>query len=259
MSCTWWRPRTSGATSPARSAGATSTVTSLITNPNADPHLFETDAADAATLAQAQVVDRERRRLRHLDGLTPRCRRRKSADRQRRLRAPRHGERPQPPPLVRHPPRAHGGRRHRRRAGQGRTPGRVRPSSGNLATLRRVARPPQCHTGHHQGATSTTCPWRTPSGSRATRWPWRTSTSRRRRASPGRSRTASTPVPADTLAMQQLITDHDINVLLYNVQTVTPVTTQIRALARSTASPSSASPRPCRPASPPTSSGSSRS
>ncbi len=39
------------------------------------------------------------------------------------------------------------------------------------------------------------------------------------------------PGPADTLAMQQLITRHDINVLLYNVQTVTPVTTQIRALA----------------------------
>ena len=36
------------------------------------------------------------------------------------------------------------------------------------------------------------------------------------------------PGPADTLAMQQLLTDHDINVLLYNVQTVTPVTTQIR-------------------------------
>ena len=31
-------------------------VTSLITNPNADPHLFETDAADAATLAEARVV-----------------------------------------------------------------------------------------------------------------------------------------------------------------------------------------------------------
>src|SRR5580698_2648509 len=31
-------------------------VTSLITNPNADPHLFETDAADAAKLAQARVV-----------------------------------------------------------------------------------------------------------------------------------------------------------------------------------------------------------
>jgi zinc/manganese transport system substrate-binding protein len=39
------------------------------------------------------------------------------------------------------------------------------------------------------------------------------------------------PGPADTLAMQQLITKHDINVLLYNVQTVTPVTAQIRTLA----------------------------
>ena len=40
------------------------------------------------------------------------------------------------------------------------------------------------------------------------------------------------PGPADTLAMQQLIDHHDINVLLYNVQTVTPVTTQIRTLAK---------------------------
>jgi zinc/manganese transport system substrate-binding protein len=40
------------------------------------------------------------------------------------------------------------------------------------------------------------------------------------------------PGPADTLAMEQLITHHDIGVLLYNVQTVTPVTTQIRALAK---------------------------
>ncbi len=45
------------------------------------------------------------------------------------------------------------------------------------------------------------------------------------------------PGPADTLAMQQLITHHDINVLLYNVQTVTPVTTQMRALARRHAHP----------------------
>jgi zinc/manganese transport system substrate-binding protein len=40
------------------------------------------------------------------------------------------------------------------------------------------------------------------------------------------------PSPADTLAMQKLLDDRKINVLLYNVQTVTPVTTQIRALAR---------------------------
>jgi zinc/manganese transport system substrate-binding protein len=32
--------------------------------------------------------------------------------------------------------------------------------------------------------------------------------------------------------MQQLLTKHRIEVLLYNVQTVTPVTTQIRALAK---------------------------
>ena len=31
-------------------------VTSLITSPNADPHLFETNAQDAAVLAEAQVV-----------------------------------------------------------------------------------------------------------------------------------------------------------------------------------------------------------
>ncbi len=42
----------------------------------------------------------------------------------------------------------------------------------------------------------------------------------------------SDPGAADTVAMRQLLTNHDINVLLYNVQTVTPVTTQMRALAR---------------------------
>ena len=54
-------------------------VTSLITNPNADPHLFETDAADAATLAQAQVViengagyDTWMRSLLSADGGSPR-------------------------------------------------------------------------------------------------------------------------------------------------------------------------------------------
>jgi zinc/manganese transport system substrate-binding protein len=40
------------------------------------------------------------------------------------------------------------------------------------------------------------------------------------------------PGPADTLAMQRLLDHRDINVLLYNVQTVTPVTAQIRALAK---------------------------
>jgi len=40
------------------------------------------------------------------------------------------------------------------------------------------------------------------------------------------------PGPGDTLAMRQLLTHHDVDVLLYNVQTVTPVTSQMQALAR---------------------------
>jgi zinc/manganese transport system substrate-binding protein len=40
------------------------------------------------------------------------------------------------------------------------------------------------------------------------------------------------PGAADTVAMRRLVTNHDINVLLYNVQTVTPVTTQMRSLAK---------------------------
>jgi zinc/manganese transport system substrate-binding protein len=40
------------------------------------------------------------------------------------------------------------------------------------------------------------------------------------------------PGAADTVAMRELLTNHDINVLLYNVQTVTPVTAQMRALAK---------------------------
>src|SRR6516225_3156882 len=40
----------------AQIGGRDATVTSIISNPNADPHLFETDAADAATLARAQVA-----------------------------------------------------------------------------------------------------------------------------------------------------------------------------------------------------------
>jgi zinc/manganese transport system substrate-binding protein len=39
------------------------------------------------------------------------------------------------------------------------------------------------------------------------------------------------PGPGDTLAMERLITAHHIVALLYNTQTVTPVTSQIRALA----------------------------
>ncbi len=50
------RPRTSGATSPRSSAATTSGVTSIIRDPEADPHLYESNAADAAALADADLV-----------------------------------------------------------------------------------------------------------------------------------------------------------------------------------------------------------
>jgi zinc/manganese transport system substrate-binding protein len=40
------------------------------------------------------------------------------------------------------------------------------------------------------------------------------------------------PGVADTVAMRELLTNHDVNVLLYNVQTITPVTAATRTLAR---------------------------
>ncbi len=126
-------------------------VTSLITNPNADPHLFETDAADAATLAQAQVVvengagyDTWMGSLLGADSGHPKIVNAASV-----LHVG--GQRSQPPPLVRHPPRAHRGRRHHRRAEQGGTAGRV-DVPRQPRPLRCVARPHRRHPGHHQGA-----------------------------------------------------------------------------------------------------------
>ena len=52
----WWRRRTSGAASPASSAAPTSTETSIITNPDTDPHDYEPTAADARAIAAAQLV-----------------------------------------------------------------------------------------------------------------------------------------------------------------------------------------------------------
>ena len=90
-------------------------VTSLITNPNADPHLFETDAADAATLAEARVViengagyDTWMGSLLGADSGSPTIVNAASV-----LHVT--GSDPNPPPLVRHPARARRGRRHRSR------------------------------------------------------------------------------------------------------------------------------------------------
>ena len=229
-------------------------VTSLITNPNADPHLFETDAADAATLAQAQVIiengagyDTWMNSLLSADGGRPRVVTAArvlhitGSDPNRTSGTTSPVCQPWPPPL---PPRS-----RKRRPGQ-------RDIQGQPRHLRRIACSPRRDPGQHQGP----LPQRAGGVHRT-----------RARLHAGRGwldvvtpsgfaravEDGTDPSPADTLAMQRLLDDRDINVLLYNVQTVTPVTTQIRTLARQHHIPSSVSPRRCLPGCAPTSSGSS--
>ena len=203
-------------------------VTSLITNPNSDPHLFETSAADAATLAQAQVVvengagyDTWMQNLLSADAGHPGIVVAASvlhvggSDPNPHLwyDIPR-GRPPWPPPSPPHAKAA---------------PQDAPAFRANLARFDASLLPVEVHAGHDQAAVPQRVGrlHRACAGLRGRHWP--TSMSRPRPASAWSIEEGSDPGPADTLAMQQLITRHDINVLLYNVQTVTPVTTQIRA------------------------------
>jgi zinc/manganese transport system substrate-binding protein len=204
-------------------------VTSLITNPNADPHLFETNAADAATLAQAQVVvengagyDTWIGSLLSADSGHPRVVTAASV-----LHVG--GSDPNPHlwyDIPRVPAVAtaitaalakaapHDASTFR--ANLARFDASLAPIDAALATIKRqFHNVPVAYTERVPGyaLADADLDVKTP---------------------PGFARSieeGTDPGPADTLAMQQLITKHDINVLLYNVQTVTPVTTQMRTLA----------------------------
>jgi zinc/manganese transport system substrate-binding protein len=204
-------------------------VTSLITNPNADPHLFETSAAGAATLAQAQVViengagyDTWMQSLLSADAGHPGIVVASSVLHVR-------GSDPNPhlwydiprlpavaaaitAALVKAAP--HDASTFR--ANLARFDASLLPIDATLATIKKnFHNVPIAYTERVPGYVVAVADLdvKTP---------------------PGFARSIEEgvdPAPADTLAMQQLITKHDINVLLYNVQTVTPVTTQIRTLA----------------------------
>ena len=206
-------------------------VTSLITNPNADPHLFETDAADAATLAQAQVViengagyDTWMGSLLGADGGSPRI-----VNAATVLHIT--GSDPNPHlwyaiPRVPTVAAAIAGALEKAAPADGAAfkanlatfDASLAPLNSTLATIKaHFHSVPVAYTERVPGyaLAAADLDVKTP---------------------PGFARAiedGTDPGPADTLAMQKLLTDHDINVLLYNVQTVTPVTTQIRALARS--------------------------
>ena len=206
-------------------------VTSLITNPNADPHLFETDAADAATLAHAQVViengagyDTWMGSLLGADGGSPRI-----VNAATVLHIT--GRDPNPHlwydiPRVPTVAAAIAGALEKAAPADGAAfkahlatfDASLAPLNSTLATIKaHFHSVPVAYTERVPGyaLAAADLDVKTP---------------------PGFARAiedGTDPGPADTLAMQKLLTDHDINVLLYNVQTVTPVTTQIRALARS--------------------------
>jgi zinc/manganese transport system substrate-binding protein len=204
-------------------------VTSLITNPNADPHLFETDAADAAKLAQARVIienganyDDWMHQLLGADSGHPTVVTAASV-----LHIT--GSDPNPHlwydiprvPLVaaaisnalaRADPAGAANFRSRLSTFDA----SLKSIDAVLSTIRsQFAGAPVAYTERVPGyaLTAAHLSVKTPVGfARAVE-------------------DGVDPGPADTLAMQALLTGHRIDVLLYNVQTVTPVTTQIRALA----------------------------
>ena len=213
----------------AQLGGSHVTVTSLISNPNADPHLFETDARDAATLARARVIvengagyDTWMGSLLSADSGAPTV-----VDAATVLHVT--GPDPNPHlwydigrvPVVAAAIAAALSKADRRdaaafHANLVRFDATLRPLDATLADIRqRFDHAPVAYTERVPGyaLSAAGLDVLTPSGfARAIE-------------------DGSDPGPADSLAMQKLITTHAIDVLLYNVQTVTPVTSQIRALA----------------------------
>jgi zinc/manganese transport system substrate-binding protein len=205
-------------------------VTSLITDPNADPHLFETDAQDAATLAQAQVViengagyDTWMSSLLGADGGHPRIVTAASVLHVR-------GRDPNPHlwyDIARVPTVAAAIASALTKA----APQDASTFSKNLSTfdaslapLKQTIATIQQHFHHAPVAYTERVPgYLLGDADLDVKTP------------PGFARAIEDgvdPGAADTVAMRRLVTEHDINVLLYNVQTVTPVTTQMRSLAK---------------------------
>jgi zinc/manganese transport system substrate-binding protein len=205
-------------------------VTSLITNPNADPHLFETNAADAAKLAQARVIVENgagydswmssllgadngaakvvnAASVLHITGSDPNPHLWYDIPKVPKVAAAISAA------LTKADP---GGSALFRR-NLSRFDASLAPLTATLATIKsRFAGAPVAYTERVPGYALAVAHLsvKTP---------------------PGFARAiedGEDPGPADTLAMQQLFTHHRVDVLLYNVQTVTPVTTQIRALAQ---------------------------
>ncbi len=205
-------------------------VTSLITNPNADPHLFETNALDAARLAQAQVViengagyDSWMGSLLSADSSKPHTVNAASV-----LHVT--GSDPNPHlwyDIPRVPTVAAAIAAALTKA----APADAATFAKNLAAFDASLRPLETtlstiKSDFHNVSVAYT--ERVPGYLLA-------DANLDVKTPPGFARAiedGTDPGPADTVAMRELLTNHDVNVLLYNVQTVTPVTSQMRTLAR---------------------------
>ncbi len=205
-------------------------VTSLVTNPNADPHLFETDAADAADLAQAHVV------IENGAGYDTWMNALLSADsgnaRVVNAATVLHVTGSDPNPHLWYDiPRVP-------TVAAAITAALVKAAPGDAATFRTNLTAFDASLAPLDATLATIkARFHNVSVAYTERVPGYALAAADLdvKTPPGFARAIEDgvdPGPADTLAMQRLLTDHDINVLLYNVQTVTPVTTQIRALAR---------------------------
>jgi zinc/manganese transport system substrate-binding protein len=214
----------------AQIGGRDAQVTSLITNPNADPHLFETDAHDAALLAQAQVViengagyDTWMGSLLSADGGQPHIVNAASvlhvggSDPNPHLWY----DLPRVPRVAAAIAAALTSAAPRDAATFQRNlaifDASLQRLDGTLATIKREF--------HNVSVAYTE---RVPGYLLAdARLDVKTPAGFARAIEDG-----TDPGAADTVAMRELLTNHDVNVLLYNVQTVTPVTAQMRALAK---------------------------
>jgi zinc/manganese transport system substrate-binding protein len=205
-------------------------VTSLITDPNADPHLFETNAQDAALLAEAKVViengagyDTWMTSLLSADTGHPRMVNAASV-----LHV---GGNDPNPHLWYDIPRVPMVAAAIAAALTDALPGDASTFAKNLATFDASLKPLESTLAtikqryHNVGVAYTE---RVPGYLLA-------DADLDVKTPPGFARSiedGTDPGAADTVAMRALLTNHDINVLLYNVQTVTPVTAQMRVLAK---------------------------
>jgi zinc/manganese transport system substrate-binding protein len=205
-------------------------VTSLVSDPNADPHLFETDAQDAATLAQAQVViengagyDTWMSSLLGADAGHPRIVNAASV-----LHV---GGSDPNPHLWYDVPRVPTVAAAIASALSKVAPRDASVFSKNLATfdaslapLKQTIATIEQHFHNAPVAYTERVPgYLLADANLDVKTP------------PGFARSIEDgvdPGAADTVAMRRLVTNHDIDVLLYNVQTVTPVTAQMGSLAK---------------------------